>query len=462
MPTKKPEVKARKSKSKKKHSQKKILNTYSYPEDLPQKERDILDNAVDVLKKHNAEGDAVLRWLSAILVKLSKNKPGDSPNKYLMYPVLKYPDMKEFARHLEAVQLLSDTIFLSTPNSKLIDTLKQSLLGFIKTQHPETMKQVRAIGKQNRTYFANSITDLDTLISLTRYHLAELALKPKDKEETKKELLKKIFNTSQLLATLIALRQIQVIKEYQPEDKSSDMPVVYYFLLGTYFASAINPFQTMHDEIQRLFVHISSSDGMRKRGELIEPLKEEARSIAENLYSQGDRRMHDEMAQFIFDEQKKSHAEIRGSLEFSQADFIPPMTIAGLCEAIRKDKFKLKLNSPDNTVDRLNELLHTLGFYHSVEEVNRTISDSLPEQYRYLIYATSVAREEEKYHLLEPGEQDRIVMLNRILLKTIYHEKVPDLPKKDISKFYTVNVVRRAISDIALKYGRKRGAHRIK
>ncbi len=459
MPTKKPEAKARKSKSKGKHSQKKILNTYSYPEDLPQKERDILDNAVDVLKKHNAEGDAVLRWLSAILVKLSKNKPGDSPNKYLMYPVLKYPDMKEFARHLEAVQLLSDTIFLSTPNSKLIDTLKQSLLGFIKTQHPETMKQVRAIGKQNKTYFANSVTDLDTLISLTRYHLAELALKPEEKKETKKERVKKISNDSQLLAAFMALRQIQVIKEYQPEDKSSDIPVAYYFLLGTYFASVINPLQSMHDEIRRLFVHISSSEGGRKRRERVEPLKEEARSIADNLYSQGDRRMHNEMAQYIFEEQKKSHAEIRGSLEFTKEDFIPPMTVTGLCEAIRKDKFKLKLNSPDNTVERLNELLRALGFYHSVEDVNRTISDSLPKQYRYLIYATSASRGEINYQLLERGEQERIVKLNRILLKTIYPEKVPDLPEKDISKYYTVNVVRKAISKIAFKYGRERGAH---
>ena len=47
-------------------------------------------------------------------------------------------------------------------------------------------------------------------------------------------------------------------------------------------------------------------------------------------------------------------------------DFIPPYSIKELCMVIGKDGYDLALKEPDNTIYRLNEILHATDFYEKV------------------------------------------------------------------------------------------------
>ena len=316
MPTKKPEAKARKSKKQDqdKELKKKIPDISSYPENLPQAGRELMDKAVSLLKQRNAEDDTTLKCVSELLVKFSNKSPNDPIKSFAAVPVFRKDSpsaQKDYSSAVEAIQLLGDVVF-TLPDAALIEVVNTSLLHCIRADHQEIYREIVARGEK-RSYSAGSSADLDILLALTRDRLAEHASLSSDKTMTNKEFFRKANDVTRLLHLLLALRQVAIIKEQQTKGTSDGISKGHFLLLGLYWGAAINPVQVFSEELQRFFVRTSAADGVtEKRWKDLNKLKEEAQEIADNQWSQEEEiSTHNEMAKFIYDSVKQDYSDLR-------------------------------------------------------------------------------------------------------------------------------------------------------
>jgi len=112
---------------------------------------------------------------------------------------------------------------------------------------------------------------------------------------------------------------------------------------------------------------------------------------------------------------------------FSLIDFERKSRLKKLCAAIARDNYGIELNSADNTLERLNELLNKPEFYEiAIKNKAKIISSNRNKTVKCLIDKTKEGRR-KKYIELDYVETSAIQRLNRLLLEIIYLRICPKL-----------------------------------
>ena len=121
----------------------------------------------------------------------------------------------------------------------------------------------------------------------------------------------------------------------------------------------------------------------------------------------------------------------RGPPEFSEDEFERKKSTAkALCKEIAKDDLGIAFMTPDNSVERLNEILKTSNLYDLMVTRKKTLL--LNEYARKLVVKTESYRN-KKFPDLVMDEQRNILKLNRALLEEIYPQTCP---KRLFSKMF--------------------------
>ena len=337
-------------------------------------------------------------------------------------------------------------------------------------QNKKMLALVKSYSKGKNIYHAKSFLEMGKLINLFESYggniISSWIIEDKKGEMKPRDTL--VFATHferlfKIYSAICALKEIAYVRskindQFDFQLIFSIVKIVLYSYGQLSKAGNIFMKPAIHDVI----VSAKGQENIEMRWEPINKLKEEAAELANKLWSEGDTGYHNEVAKEIYAIQLLSNPEIRGTMEFTEADFNNKNhSVSKLCQAISKDKYDLHLKYPDNTIERLNEILKTPDLFEVLDE--KYIEDKLPPDVKALVGITRDNRSIKRLALLDNNkDRENILKLNRMLLEIIYPNETPKRPKKDLSKFYSVKVVREAIGDIADKYGRKRGSRRNK
>ncbi len=301
-----------------KKQKKEVLYTLSMPGDFPEKLEPLIDEVVYKMEKHDEESNKVLQFMTDILYKLSKKSPSDSMKTYFMgpAPVGNYKlTAKDYSAYLESIRLMMDTVIDKVPASGLLQFIKQMLISSITTENRDLLAEVKSLGKKEN-YSARSVQDLEELISLAQEFLGTvMANEGNEMTASKKEHSERVSNVERLYYSLLALYMIAKINESISKDKSEAEQRSYFkfFLLGAFIGETMNPLRLFHRQLQNHFFKMGASDGVtEKRWAPLNKLKEDAKEIADNLWSDEEENiMHHEMAAVIYESLKQPHAELR-------------------------------------------------------------------------------------------------------------------------------------------------------
>ncbi|MCX5816231.1 MAG: hypothetical protein NTX75_08320 [Proteobacteria bacterium] len=99
--------------------------------------------------------------------------------------------------------------------------------------------------------------------------------------------------------------------------------------------------------------------------------------------------------------------------------------VGALSKAITRDGYKIVLQKPDDSIERLNELLQVPNFYDIWREKNKILS---PEAEK-LVYETQNYRQ-KRFSQLSEAEAKNIIKLNRLILEATY----PNICPKSLTK----------------------------
>ena len=112
-------------------------------------------------------------------------------------------------------------------------------------------------------------------------------------------------------------------------------------------------------------------------------------------------------------------------LDFSGSDFKEPLSVEDLCAAIDADNYPLCLNSERDTISKLNAILMVPNFYEMVCSRTGRDVNVFSKDTQALIIKTSDYRNGKDFSRLTDDEQNRIRMLNRLLLEDVYMNLTP-------------------------------------
>lgn len=98
-------------------------------------------------------------------------------------------------------------------------------------------------------------------------------------------------------------------------------------------------------------------------------------------------------------------------------------SVKNLCRVIYSDKYDISLRTPDNSIERLNEILRIPDFYDIWKRKNKR--RKLSQIIKNMIVSTEKYRG-EYFSVLSPEQQQNIMYLNRLLLELSY----PESPKR--------------------------------
>ncbi len=115
-------------------------------------------------------------------------------------------------------------------------------------------------------------------------------------------------------------------------------------------------------------------------------------------------------------------------LEFSQYEFSDVCTIENLCEAINNDNSELAFKEPDNTVERLNEILRIYNLYDIWLKKTKYIKKMENGNIKRFVEKTDKYRK-NVFPQLSPKQQKNVLQLNRLMLESVYPECCPKVAK---------------------------------
>jgi hypothetical protein len=114
--------------------------------------------------------------------------------------------------------------------------------------------------------------------------------------------------------------------------------------------------------------------------------------------------------------------------EFSKYRFNKVCTIEKLCETINSDSSELSLKEPNNTIERLNEILRIVNLYDMWLKKAEYIKKMENRNIKRLAEKTSNYRTKH-FAQLSLRQQQNILKLNRLILESVYPECCPKVAK---------------------------------
>jgi DNA-binding response OmpR family regulator len=110
--------------------------------------------------------------------------------------------------------------------------------------------------------------------------------------------------------------------------------------------------------------------------------------------------------------------------DFSADEFTGTVTIEGFCRAFDADNYGLTFKTENNTIARINELLQISNLYEKILEKKK--GENLTKSIKKLIKSSELYRTID-FSQLQTDSQKRIKILNLLLLKSIYPDKIPEI-----------------------------------
>jgi len=117
--------------------------------------------------------------------------------------------------------------------------------------------------------------------------------------------------------------------------------------------------------------------------------------------------------------EQQSWTEKVVSPRFFPNEFKQPASLEALATAVSNDKFPIAYKSPANSLARLNELIITPNFYDLVADRGKILFVST--KIKALIKETKSYRGKD-FSSLNSFEQKKIMLLNRLLIETLYSQ----------------------------------------
>ena len=124
-------------------------------------------------------------------------------------------------------------------------------------------------------------------------------------------------------------------------------------------------------------------------------------------------------------ERKYRPGESKDSREFSMSEFIQHFNVGKLCEEINNDAYGIKLQSRDNTIDRLNEIMKIPNLHEIIAKKKKNVKFA-----EYILNLIDKVKSYKKQPELSAEQQNTIHELNRFILQTIYPQNCPRLRKR--------------------------------
>lgn len=153
---------------------------------------------------------------------------------------------------------------------------------------------------------------------------------------------------------------------------------------------------------------------------------------------------------------REANPNIEIIIDFSKEDFKRPYSLEKLCRALKDDSYwNFSLNSPENTIERINELL-----------AKPTILDKVLEKYSDFIFSPDImylGEQTERFktgyssEINAPRIQNRIKKMNRLILETLYPTLVPKMGRAHPVEKINCAHFREALAASEL-FGHERGA----
>jgi len=361
---------------------------------------------------------------------------------------------------LQALRLLIDSTYDKIPVPIFLTVQKSMIIRFLQEpMYQEILKDIKKLGGRD-SFTVSSVEDMTAIVRSAEEYLGELICRKSPDHRQNMPSTEDFIHAGQVYFALLALSQITFAQIKLNTDESDSTIWRNLFLIGLFGGEALNPLKYHSKFLKKALSREKASESRSKGWALKYILEEEARKQAEDLLAQGgdEFKDHIDLAEYIYNLQKESYPEIRGSVDFTREDFVRSgLSVGQLCTVIKKyvDTSKMNLKSPANTVEWLNEILNVPSFY---EDSKDAISvDELTPSIRKLVRATNEARKVKRLLQLDEKEKKQVKKLNRYLIALIDPSLVPKAPEKDYSRSYTVNVVKKAIDQIVIREGLKTG-----
>jgi len=110
--------------------------------------------------------------------------------------------------------------------------------------------------------------------------------------------------------------------------------------------------------------------------------------------------------------------------DFSAAEFTAVLTIEGFCKVFDADQYGVTVKAENNSLAKMNELLQIPNLYEKIMEKKKV--EGFTKEINFFLAASEKHRSGD-FTKLDADSQKRIKILNRLLLKLIYPDKIPEI-----------------------------------
>lgn len=131
--------------------------------------------------------------------------------------------------------------------------------------------------------------------------------------------------------------------------------------------------------------------------------------------------------------------------DFLPEEFVQPHGVENLCSEIRRDNYRLRLNSPPNTIEWLNELIRQEGFYAKVKAKKKFRFSRKIEE-----LSEAVINERENLSLLTAKGGSILKRFNRLIIEELYPFQTPPIRMESFLKetpICDIDVLKKRIDD---------------
>ena len=278
-----------------------------------------------------------------------------------------------------------------------------------------------------KIYHAKSLDDMGNFLNLIENNSENIFLKwlPQNDGDMKPQDMLNIWHDMEILfklhAAVCALREIAYMRS-KPNDEYDITMLNRIIRIVIYSNGQMLKLDNLlvHPEIQNVIAAVKGSEHINKRWEPLNNLKKESIEFADNLWSKGDKKLHNEMAIYTYKNIKKNHGQLI-------KDIIGKDAISEACEdAFSKACKDLISNKKLKREDAIFNACKDI-----ISKECKNISSSSDEKLK---------REDLISEACKNISDDE-----KLIIKEIYADK------------FLIKAIRKAIIPIAEKYDRVRG-----
>jgi len=248
---------------------------------------------------------------------------------------------------LQAIRLLIDSTYDKIPLPIFLTVQKSMIIQFLQEpMYQEILKDIKKLAGRD-SFTVSSVEDMTAILRSAEEYLGELiCLKSTDHRQNMPST-EDFIHAGQVYFALLALSQITFAQIKLDTNESDSTIWRNLFLLGLFGGDALNPLKHQSKLLKKALSSEKASDSRSSGWAWKYDLEENARHKAEDaLASEREGfKDHNDLAEYIFNLQKESYPEIRGSVDFTREDFVRSgLSVELLCAKIREEIDTSRMN----------------------------------------------------------------------------------------------------------------------